>query len=338
VISSPPDGLPRARPPCSQAEATAAHVVAARLTAAGFDTVVDQFRAPASNVPVRLAGALLRLGASVLIVERAAAAAIPIAAVGVACELAVTADVKILGPRRPSCNAVGRLPTPGPTDDPPLVVVAPLDSGGPGPSIAATRLVLAVALVAAGIAGLLQTEAARMAAMFLGTAAMIDLGALARGELVAVRRDDFAALTVLVRVAALAARRRPVREVWLVAAGASSTGEHGFKHFLRRHDDVARRAWVVCLGPHVPGELTLVQGTRGLIHRRALQAVVRAFAGAAVDTGDLVDVTSTATGTTAQAVALARRLPAVTLAGGGADRETIVRVARIIHRVARTSL
>jgi hypothetical protein len=131
-----------------------------------------------------------------------------------------------------------------------------------------------------------------------------------------------------------------------VATGAATAGGHGVAAFLRSHPDVARRAWVVELDALGAGELVLCPARRRLPQRVTPGAVVRAVAGAAIDTGDPIDVRRVRRPHSDARTALWLGAAAITLTGGlrptdgseGPDPANAERAARIVVHLARTGI
>lgn len=353
------DRLPLPRPPGSAGEAAAAAFVHRRLRSAGVDAEVETFRAPSSPSWVPLIAGALRLAAAALLVAGLAEASA--AAAGVSLVASVwPRRVAVVVHRLPGLGAESRnviASTPGEPDvvDPPLVVVAHLDahptSGAPitRPHALITVLVSAVLLALA----LVSLDAADDPSGLLALLAIepaATLAWIAHRELVSTegltRDDNASGLATLVRIAELMIDERPRRTVWIVATGAATVGGAGMRRFLRTHRDLARSAWVIELDALGASELVLTAGRRRFPRAATPPPVLRAVVGAAIDTGDLIDVRRVIRPHSDADAATASGVAALTLTGGpntlGApdapDAANTERAARIVDQVARTLL
>jgi len=292
-----------------------------------------------------------------------ASAGLPAVAAG----LAGVAAASALWPRATAAIA-GRLPGIGATSqnvighvrgsrdviDPPLILVAHLDAhqtaGAPlARPHAALAAVVSLGLLAIAIAsmGSVGDPSPWLALLALEPAAT--LAWIANLELVSTegltRDDNASGLAALVRVGALVREDEPARDIWLVATGAGTAGSRGMSAYLRAHRDVARTAWVIEIDALGAAALVLVPGRRRFPRAVTPPAVVRAVAGAAIDSGDLIDVRRVPRPHSDANRATAKRVAAVTITGGTntlgpeePDAANTERAARIIDRLARTVL
>jgi hypothetical protein len=124
------------------------------------------------------------------------------------------------------------------------------------------------------------------------------------------------------------------------------SGGAGMSAFLATHRGTAKRAWIVELDALGDGELVLSPARRRVPSSSTPAACVRAVAGAAIDSGDVIDVRRRRRPHSDAAVAFRRGTAALTITAGlrasaasehgeGANAE---RAARIVARLARTTL
>lgn len=352
------------RPPCSPSEGNAAASVARALADLGLEPRLERFRAPTSAGWVHLFGALFRLSAAALILATVEGGAIALAGaaflISMAPQAASALVARLPAVGGPSVNVVARVRGDPAIDDPPLVVVAHLDThanaGAPlsPPHRAIAGLVswglaLAAGLSAGGIGG-------GGAAVLLAIEPALTIVWLARQELTGDPEpdDNDSGLAALTRTAELLLAARPARDIWLVATGAATSGNWGVAAFLRSHPDVARLAWLVELDSLGTAEIVARPARQRLPRATTPQALVRAVAGAAIDTGDPIDIRRVRRPHSDADAAFARRTPALTLTAGlgpvpgvpvdeflSADRfdvANVERAARILDRLARTTL
>lgn len=352
------------RPPCSPAERSTATLLAESFTEIGLRARLESFPAPTSPGWAHMVGALFRLASAALILASVevgamvlAGAAFLISVVPQAASM-VTARSPVVGGR--SQNTVAHVPGDPDVDDPPLVVVAHLDThasaGVPlNPAHRAIAgavswgLALTAGLAAAGIGS-------GAAAVFLALEPAFTIAWLARQELTASPdpEDNASGLAALVRTAEELADDPPARDVWLVGTGAATSGNWGVTAFLRAHPEVARVAWLLELDSLGTAEIVACPARQRVPRATAPGALVRAVAGAAIDTGDPIDIRRVRRPHGDADTAFARRVPALALTAGvgpvpgmpqdefvseeGFDVANVERAARIIDRLARTSL
>lgn len=351
--------LPLPRPPGSAGESRAANAIRRRLTEAGVTAHVERFRAPTSPSWVPLLGAALRLAAAALLVGGLGGPAAVLAAIAVVASIFPHAVAWVLkrvpGIGAASCNVVAHVPGAPDVVDPPLVVVAHLDAhptaGEPlrRPHTAIAGLVglglLAIALASLGSdadpQGFLALLALEPAATLIW---------LAHQELVATEGlepdDNASGLAALVRIGDLLGDERPSRHVWLVATGSGTAGSGGLRALFRMHRDIAKLAWVIEVDALGSAELVVTPGRRRFPRMTTPPAVLRAIAGAAIDSGDLIDIRRVPRPHSDANAATGLGVPALTLTGGqnalgpapNPDAANAERAARIVDRLARTTL
>ncbi len=348
--------LPRLRPPCSLGERNAARLIAHRLAALQLGPHLEPFRASTGPVWAPLLRALLRLVAAVSLPLDYPVAALVIAGVTVVTGIPpVSRLVRFVpGFGGTAENVVTRIPGSG-GNAPPLVVVAHLDTHASG----GTPLTRPHAL-GAGISGLLVfgAAAARVAgggegwdrlAILVAIEALVTLAWLAGRELSPHRAgdDNDSGLLALLRTAELAADEPPVRDVWLVGTAAATSDGLGMRAFLRAHTETARMAWVVELDALGDGEIVVSRVRRRFPQASTPSALLRAIAGAAIDTGDPIDVRHVRRLHSDARAAFLKGCPAAAITGGvrlplgvesAPDPANAERAARIIDHLARTTL
>ncbi|HVE90887.1 MAG TPA: hypothetical protein VNE62_01100 [Actinomycetota bacterium] len=346
--------FPFPRPPCSEAERTAGRLFAKGLGEAGVVPREQELRAPTSPLWLHLVAALLRLVAAGLVIGGFPTKAAPVALVALVVGLPGSSPgrtrllSKIPGLGGTTVNVIGQIPGRGEPGLPPLVVCCHLDShptGGRALSRPAGIAALASGaglLVLTIVAGTLGTDVNRAAGALFATLALASIAQLSARE--GSRKSaggGSEALVALLRLAALAAKRPPSRDLWLLATGAATSGSAGMSDFLVRHRDLARTAWVLELDGIGSGELVAVPASTRFPRRRAHPAFVRALAGAAMDCGDPLDLETRGRTHGDARTALAAGLPAATLTsrpGDARDTDAVQRAARIAHVLSRTIL
>lgn len=356
--------LPSPRPPCSAAERSAATALAKALSGIGLRARLETFPAPTSAGWVHMVGALFRLTAAALILASVemgavalAGAAFLISAVPQAASM-LTARLPAVGGR--SQNTVAHVRGDPDIDDPPLVVAAHLDthaSAGEPLSPIHRAFAGAVSWGLALTAGLSAAEIGSGAAVvLLALEPAFTIAWLARQELTGSPdpEDNASGLAALTRTAERLAAEGPVRDVWLVGTGAATSGNWGITAFLRAHPDVARVAWLLELDSLGTAEIVACPARQRVPRVTTPQALVRAVAGAAIDTGDPIDIRRVRRPHSDADIAFARRVPALALTAGlgpvpglpqdeygsseGFDVANVERATRIVDRLARTTL
>lgn len=330
------------------AERALAGAVTDRLGASGASVDLEWFAAPASPSAPPMMLAALRLGCAALVAAGHPGWAIALAAGSLLAELArldgrdpaaaVLRSLPLAGGR--ACNVVARIGPGEPDDDPPLLVAARLGPPPPPRAWTVRAAVASLVLVLAGVlAALGSAPAARTLAAAGGLEAVLAIALHVRRELGPRPSTDRSALAALTAVAALSSGKPLVRPVWLVAAGASAAGPQGLEAVRRAHPALARTGWLISLDTLAGEDLALVDAAPGIRRRTAHAVLVRTVVGAAIETGDVVEPVPDG-GSADQSWALARRMQAVTLTAGRAGDEgaAAARAARIVVRVAQTSL
>lgn len=349
--------LPRLRPPCSLGERNAARLIAHRLAALRLGPRLETFRSSTGPVWAPLIRALLRLVTAVMLPLGYPVAALAVAAVTVVTGIPPVSRLVryVPGLGGTAENVVTHVPGTGTGHDPPLVVAAHLDAHASG----GTPLTRPHALVA-GISGFLMLGAAgaRVAgwgpgwsrlAILVAIEALITLAWLAGRELSPHRAgdDNDSGLLALLRVAELAAEEHPVRDLWLVGTAAATADGLGMRAFLRAHPNVARVAWVVELDALGDGEIVVSPVRRRFPQASTPPALLRAIAGAAIDTGDPIDVRRVRRLHSDARAAFLKGSPSAAITGGvrlplgvesAPDPANAERAARIVDHLARTTL
>jgi hypothetical protein len=170
---------------------------------------------------------------------------------------------------------------------------------------------------------------------------------LARREVMANQTmpdDNTSGLLALVSVATATTDSRPVRDVWLVASGAGTSGGHGMASFLREHTD-NQGAWVVEIDALGSGEVVASPFPARFPRPGTPAALVRAVVAAAHETGDPLRVLRVRRAHSDATSALRLRTAAITLTAGlkppadrrGPDPANAERAARVVDRLARSA-
>lgn len=352
------------RPPCSAAERSAAKALAKALSEIGLRARLEAFPAPTSAGWAHMVGALFRLTGAALLLASIEVGAVALA--GAAFLISVAPQgASVLTARLPavgggSQNTVAHVRGDPDVDDPPLVVVAHLDthaSAGAPLSPVHRAIAGAVSWGLALTAGLSAADiGGGAAAVLLALEPAFTITWLARQELTGNPDpdDNTSGLAALTRTAEQLAAERPVRDVWLVGTGAATSGNWGVAAFLRAHPEVARVAWVLELDSLGTAEIVVCPARQRLPRASTPPVLVRAVAGAAIDTGDPIDIRRVRRPHSDADAAFARRTPALALTAGlgpvpglpqdeylsseGFDVANVERAARIIDRLARTTL
>lgn len=335
------------RPPCSAAERRCAETVADELAARGLTPDVSAGPAPTSPTWVPMLRAVARVWAAAFIAAdmRMVATALAVVAVagGVPSLAAFVSSLPLLG--GVTHNVVARLPGTDPAARP-VVTVAHLDSHPTnGAPLKPWHRMLA------GVSGwlvLVATIAGRFAnwravAGPVAIEAIATLAWLARGEL---RRhhtpadDNTSGLIALVELATLARAARPVRDLWIVATGAATSGGAGITAFLRQHPGL-HRAWIVEVDALGSGEVVASPIPSRFPAPGTPSQLVRGIASAAQATGDPIEVRRVRRPHSDARTALRQRALAITLTAGirhpareGPDAANAARVARVVYALA----
>jgi hypothetical protein len=339
------------RPPCSVAERDLADVVRRRLRRIGMRPVIERVRAPTSPTWVPLLRTLFRVWAAAFLAAGWPEATIGLAAAAIAGGLpgvaAVLRFVPLLGSR--SCNTVavrrGR-----DRNARPIVVAAHLDThptaGAPmrrGHTVLAWLSALAALVAAVFGSGVGSTW--RVVAAIVAAESVATLGWLAAGELATQKEppdDNTSGILGILRTAELVCDGQPLRDVWIVATGAGTSGSFGMTTFLRSHREL-RKAWVIDVDALGTGEVVAAPYGARFPFPGTPAALVRAMVAAARESGDPLTVRRLYRPHSDAKAALGQRTGAITLTGGfpptsgakGPDPANAERAARVIDRLAR---
>lgn len=336
------------RPPCSAAERAAAEAVAGEFARLGHRPALSSLRAPTSPTWAPMLRAVLRVWAAALLAADLSAGAGALAALAAAGSIpalaALLRAVPLLGGTTQNVVAYLR----GTENDArPIAVVAHVDSHptNGAPLTRWHRLVANLSgwlLLVAAFTG--RPPGWRAFAGPVAAEAILTLAWLARSELArsdAPPDDNTSGLMALVHLAELARESHPSRDLWIVAAGAATSGSRGMTTFLAEHPELAR-AWIVEIDALGSGEVVASPSPPRFPFPGTPSALVRGVVAAARVTGDPLDVRRVRRPHSDARAALRRRVAAITLTAGirhparqGPDAANAARAARVAHELAR---
>lgn len=345
--------LAPARPPCSRAERAGAESIAAHLQSIGVPTQIETIRAPTSPSWIPLMRALCRVWSVALLAAYRPIPAMALAAVAVVggwpIVVSVLRHIPLIGDV--SQNAVGRIRGTDP-DARPIVAVAHMDThplaGAPmGSAHTWAGTLLGWLALAASIAARPGLTIWRASIVVIAVEALVTLAWLARRELQTTSEmpdDNTSGLLALLSAAQLAARDRPLRDVWIVGSGAGTAGGQGLTTFLRAHREL-RKAWVVEIDALGAGEVVAAPWPARVPRPGTPSSLVRAVEVAARASGDPLGVRRVRRSHSDARAALRMRVAAITLTAGlrppagdpGPDAANAERAALVIDRLARAA-